>query len=156
MVRYLNSKTREDVVIIAGAIHLLKDVSSRWNDNMNNPPKKVTRFLRSAASFSECAMRELDKELDNNEVARIYRLAETTRLQLAYTKHDLSSKTPEAITYDINEDERDAIVEALAEVRCSKCDGRKKDCVVRNQFFKWDITPMYEVVDDNHPCQYIP
>lgn len=155
MVRYLNSQTREDVVIVAGVIDLLKDISVRWNDNMKNPPKKVTKFLRTASSFAACAMKNLDKELDNNEVARIYRMAETTKFNLDYVRHDLSAKTPETKTYDITEEEKQNIVEALAEVRCLNCKGLDK-CSVKDQFFKWDVTPLNEIVDKNHPCQYKP
>jgi hypothetical protein len=155
MKRYLNKQTRRDAMVTAGMINELKDISDRWNDYMKNPPKRVTRFMKTAASFLACAMRELDKDLDNYEVSRIYRMAETTRFEISYAKFDLSSKTPETVTYDITEEERDNIVEALWEVRCNGCNGCKKDCTVRDQFFKWDVTPIHEVTDKVHPCQYM-
>lgn len=155
MGRYLNAQTREDVVIIAGIIDTLTDIANRWNNNMKNPPKKIIKFLRTAASFNRSAMKELDKDLDNSEVSRIYRMAETTKFNLNYTRYTISSKCEETKTYDITEDERDSVVEALAQVRCNGCNGTIKDCVVRGQFFKWDIEPIYELTDKNHPCQYM-
>lgn len=155
MRRYLNAQTRRDAVVTAGMINELEDIVFRWNGLMKNPPKKVTRFIRTAASFLKCAMRELDKDLDNYEVSRIYRMAETTKFEMSYSTFDLSSKEPDTVTYDITEEERDNIVEALAEVRCKGCNGCVKDCTVRSQFFKWDVTPIHEVTDKKHPCQYM-
>ena len=83
-------------------------------------------------------------------------MAETTKFRLSYVQCDLSSKAPEVRTYDITEDERDLIVEALAEVRCSGCNGCISDkCKVREQFFKWDVRPIHEVTDEIYPCQYM-
>jgi hypothetical protein len=155
MGRYLNSQTRTDVVLIAGVIEQLRDITFRWESLMKNPPKEVINYIKASARFAARGMRELDKDLDNDEVSRIYRMAETTKFQMTYTQFDLSSKSPEIFTYDITEDERDNIVEALAEVRCKNCNGCKKDCTVRAQFFKWDVKPVYEYTDRKHPCQYM-
>lgn len=156
MGRYLNAQTRMDVVLTAGVIEQLRDITFRWKNLMKNPPLKTIEYIEASARFASRAMREIDKDLDNDEVARIYRIAETTKFQMVYTQFDLSSKAEGVITYDVTEDERDNIVEALAEVRCMKCDGCVKDCTVRQQFFKWDIEPIHEVTDENHPCQYMP
>jgi hypothetical protein len=155
MARYLNSQARKDVVIISGLIGKLEEIAKRWNGSMKNPPKEVIGYISASKRFAIRAMRELDKDLDNYEVQRIYRMAETTKFELAYVKYDLSSKAPGVITYDITEDERDNIVEALAEVRCKGCKGKVKDCKIRDQFFKWDIPPIFEVTDKKHPCQYM-
>lgn len=155
MGRYLNSQTRRDTVLMAGTIEQLDDIAFRWGSLMKNPPKKVIEYLKASKRFMARAMRELDKDLDNDEVTRIYRMAETTKFEMTYIQYDLTSKAPGTITYDITEDERDNIVEALAEVRCKGCDGCIKDCKVREQFFKWDVEPIYEVTDKKHPCQYM-
>ena len=155
MGRYLNSQTREDVVIIAGLVGQLNVIADRWNSNIKNPPKKFIGYVKASSRFAARACQELDGELDDYEVERIFRMAETTKFQLAYIKHDLCAKGPDTITYDITEDERDNIVEALAEVRCKGCHGCRKDCTVRQQFFKWDVTPIYDVTDVKHPCQYM-
>lgn len=155
MGRYLNSQTREDAVVISGLVGTVQGIADRWSEK-KNPPKKVIGYMRASARFAARALKELDKELDNDEVARIYRMAESTRFQLAYTKYDLSSKTSGTITYDITEDERDNLAEALAEVRCKGCDGRVKNCTVRQHFFKWDVAPIHDVTDEAHPCQYMP
>lgn len=155
MGRYLNSQTRGDAVIITGMVNELNVIANRWNTKMKNPPEKVVKYLRSASSFAASAMRALDKDLDDDEIARLFRMAETTSFKLAYTQFDLSSKAPDVKTYDVTEDERDNIVEALAEVRCNGCKGNIKDCTVRSQFFKWDVPPIYEVTDKKHPCQYM-
>lgn len=156
MGRYLNSQTRHDVVLIAGTIEQLDDICWRWNINMKNPPKKALDYIKAGVRFISRGMREIDKELDNDEVARIYKMAESTKFQMVYDQYDLTSKAPGVITYDITEDERDNIVEALAEVRCSTCDGCVENCKVREQFFKWDIKPIYEYTDETYPCQYMP
>jgi len=155
MGRYLNSQTRKDAVVIAGVVDLFKDIHDRWN-GMKKPPKEVLGYLGAATRFASRAMKELDNELDNYEIARIFRMAETTSFDLSYVQYDLSSKTPDTITYDVTEDERDNIVEALTEVNCKSCDGCKKDCTVRQQFFKWDVNPIHEATDAEHPCQYMP
>lgn len=144
-----------DVVLIAGLIEQLGDITFRWENLMKNPPKEVIGYLKASTRFAVRAMRELDKDLDNDEVQRIYRIAETTKFSMAYTQFDLSSKEPGKVTYDITEEERDNIVEALAEVRCNGCNGCVKECTVRSQFFKWDIEPIYEATDEKHPCQYM-
>jgi hypothetical protein len=146
---------REDVVIIAGLVEQLKKIADRWQTNMKKPPMKFIGYIRASSRFAARAIRELDNDLDKYEQDRLIRMAETTTFQLNYVKHDLSSKVPGAITYDITEDERDNIVEALAEVRCANCDGRVKDCKVREQFFKWDITPIHEVTDNIYPCSMV-
>jgi hypothetical protein len=155
MGRYLNSQTRTDVVLIAGVIEQLRDITFRWGNLMKNPPKKTIEYIEASARFAARAMREIDKELENDEVARIYRMAETTKFSMTYTHFDLSSKAAGVITYDVTEDERDNIVEALAEVRCKNCNGCIKDCTVRQQLFKWDVPPIHETTDVNHPCQYM-
>lgn len=155
MGRYLNSRTREDVVIIAGVVGLLQEIAGRWGNTIKKPPKEFIGYIKASSRFAARAIRELDNDLDKLEQERLLRMAETTRFQLAYTKHDISSKTPSAVTYDITEDERNNIVEALAEVRCKNCNGCIDNCTVRDQFFKWDITPIYDVTDDTHPCQYM-
>lgn len=155
MGRYLNSKVREDIVIIAGVVGLFEKIVDRWNKNMKNPPKEFIEYIKASKRFAARAIRELDTELDEYEQERLMRMAETTRFVLDYVKHDLSSKEPGKVTYDITEDERDNIVEALAEVRCGDCDGCVKDCKVREQFFKWDVSPIHEVTNKKYPCQYM-
>jgi hypothetical protein len=154
MGRYLNSQTREDTVVIAGVSEMLKDIISRWNSNMKKPPKEVLNYLGASSRFAFRALKEFGKELDDVELERIYKMGLTAEFN--YVKYDLSSKNKEPITYDITDDERDNLVEALAEVRCKNCNGCVEDCTVRNQFFKWDVTPIHDVTDDIHPCQYIP
>lgn len=155
MVRYLNSQTREEAVLVAGVYGELNGIADRW-ELKKNPPKEVIGYIRASARFAARAMRELDKELDDNEVQRIYRMAETTKFKLSYTEHSLSSKAPGVYTYDITEDERDNLVEALTEVKCKGCKGHVKDCTVRTNLFKWDVKPIHEVTDEIYPCQYMP
>lgn len=155
MTRYLNAKTRQDAVVIAGMVDALKEIADRWEGNMKNPPKRMIAYLRSASSFIGSAIRKLDKELDDTEIERIFRMAQTTEFRATYTEFGLSNREPGVITYDITEDERDNIVEALVEVRCKYCNGCVKDCKVRDQFFKWDIKPVFEVTNNIHPCQYM-
>jgi NAD-dependent dihydropyrimidine dehydrogenase PreA subunit len=153
--RYLNSQSRRDAIVIMGLIEELRDIITRWHDNMKQPPKEVLGYLGASMRFSARAIKELDTELDNNEIERLEKMAKTIGFDITYMRYDYSSKDPQRRTYDITEDERDNLVEALAEVRCVGCNGCVKDCTVRSQFFKWDVTPIYDVTDDTHPCQYM-
>lgn len=155
MSRYLNSQTRTDVVITAGMICQIDAIVERWSANLKNPPKEVINYFKAASRFIARGLKELNKDLTDEEIDRIYKMAETTRFKLSYVKCDLTNKSPENITYDITEDERDNIVEALCEVRCHDCDGCIPDCSVRQQFFKWDIAPIHEVTNNKYPCQYM-
>lgn len=155
MGRYLNSQTRRDVVIMVGMVSELNDIRARWANNMKNPPEKVLKLMRTASSFISSTTNTLARELDKKEIEQLYKIAGTTTFDIGYTKFNGVSRAPGVVTYDITEDERDNIVEALVEVRCKGCDGFVPNCKVRTQFFKWEIAPVHEIIDNNHPCQYM-
>ena len=151
MPRYLNTEQRMIVIKFLVLKDILKKTIDTWSSLKYS--KNMMKYLKTAHTFLDKSLEELLFEIGYNEALKLKEVANDTIIQFSSKskrKFINNNKVKHSIDHVITDSETVYdIMEAVIEQKCKKCNGKKKECNIRDNFMiPWEAPPVNEYVTD--------